>query len=268
MTIINRQTVQIVPPTAEPISLAQAKRQLRVDHTDDDTFITALIAKARNYVEHFCDVQIVAATFQQKWDCFPACSEVWLDKPPLQSVSSITYVDSAGTTQTLATSVYTVVTGERPGKIKLAYNQTWPTTRAQPDAVTVTFRAGYLRPFTADASTDALTFSVSEPADLSNIVLSTTDADLPAPLAVNTLYDTDGLPGLTCAIQTAGSGSDVNITDAGTGTHFIGVLPETATQAMLMLLSYWYTTRNSSAELPAALSGVNNLLSTLNWGAV
>lgn len=75
----------------------------------------------------------------------------WVDKgaihvplPPIQSVSSITYVDTAGATQTLASSVYQVVNRQRQGSMIVeAYGQSWPSTRDIPQAVAVTFVAGY-----------------------------------------------------------------------------------------------------------------------------
>lgn len=264
--ILDRYTSRIVEPTAEPISLAQAKRQLRVDGTDDDTYISGLISAARNYVENQCSVSLVVSTFKQTLDCFPAGDTISLNFPPLLDVTSITYVDSAGATQTLATTVYSVVTHERPGKVKLKYLQDWPTTRIQPDAVTITFRAGYVRPFTANASTDALTLGSSEPADLTDVFLSTTDGDLPAPLAINTAYDTNGFPGLTCTIRLANDASDANITDTGTGTHFIGVIPPAAIHAMLLLISMWYTTRNSEMETNGKYPGIDYLLAPICWG--
>lgn len=43
----------------ESITLAEAKTQLRVTFTDDDTEITALITKARRRVENYCNISIV-----------------------------------------------------------------------------------------------------------------------------------------------------------------------------------------------------------------
>ena len=263
--MIDRYTSRIVDSTSEPISLAQAKRQLRVDGTDDDTFISSLISAARNYVENQCSVSLVAATFRQTLDAFPASDTISLNFPPLQYVSSITYVDSAGDTQTLATTVYSVLTTERPGKIKLKYLQEWPTTRVQPDAAVITFRAGYARPFTA-AADDTITFATSEPANLSAVNLSTTDGDLPAGLSAGISYDTNGLPGLTGTLRLAGDSNTVNITDAGTGTHFIGVIPPAAIHAMLLLISMWYTTRNSEMETNGKYPGIDYLLAPICWG--
>jgi len=263
--IIDRYTSRIVDPTAEPISLAQAKRQLRVDGTDEDTFISSLISAARAHVEYTCNTQLVIATYQQKLDSFPDCDTISLGIAPLVDVVSITYVDTDGATQTLSTSAYSVAASEKPGKIKLAYGEFWPITRCQRDAVTIKFRAGYARPFTA-AVTDVITLLSSEPTALSGVFLSTTDT-LPGGLSLGTAYDTD-TAGTSCNLQVSGSGSDVNITSTGTGTHFIGVIPETGIQAMLLLISYWYTTRNASTDVEGATPHVGYLLNTLNWGGI
>ena len=49
---------------AEFITLAEAKTQLRVTFTDDDAEITALIKKARRYVENYCNISIVYQRIQ------------------------------------------------------------------------------------------------------------------------------------------------------------------------------------------------------------
>lgn len=90
----------------------------------------------------------------QEWalvlDGFPWCSgEIWLPRPPIQAVVSVEYIDSDGNEQTWGGSplpyAVSLPSGLTAGKAVLrpAYNQTWPTTRCQPDAVTVTYRAGY-----------------------------------------------------------------------------------------------------------------------------
>ena len=54
------------PPSAEPLSLADAKAQLRVYHSDDDTFISTLIITARRLIEQRYDL----ALLQQGWSLF------------------------------------------------------------------------------------------------------------------------------------------------------------------------------------------------------
>ena len=67
-----------------------------------------------------------------------------LPKPPLIAVSSITYVDACGLTQTLDPSLYLVHAGGiTQGVIAPAYGKIFPPTRCQLDAVKVTYTAGY-----------------------------------------------------------------------------------------------------------------------------
>lgn len=44
----------------EPCTLTEAKAQLVVTYSDDDTLITALITKARKMIENFCNISIVS----------------------------------------------------------------------------------------------------------------------------------------------------------------------------------------------------------------
>ena len=58
-------------------------------------------------------------------------------------MTTIQYVDTAGDTQTLSSSVYNVDIYQEPGRISEAYGQQWPTTRIINNAVIVTYVAGY-----------------------------------------------------------------------------------------------------------------------------
>lgn len=60
-------------PWREPVSLAEAKAQLRVEFTEDDTLIQGYITAAREICESFLNVPLVAAegeeppTVKQSW---------------------------------------------------------------------------------------------------------------------------------------------------------------------------------------------------------
>lgn len=79
------------------------------------------------------------------WERDLAEVAIVLPLPPLQSVTSISYVDADGQTQTLASSQYQVVNRrQRPSFVVEAVNGSgWPGTEDRPQAVTVTFVAGY-----------------------------------------------------------------------------------------------------------------------------
>lgn len=129
-------------PAVEPLSCDEARAHLRVDvHDEDDLVITPLIKSARSYCEKVLDRALITQTWILYMDAFPGIIE--LRKPPIQSVSSITYLDNDGATQTLSTSIYSVDVKSEPGRITLAYNQTLPSYRAIENSIAVTFVAGY-----------------------------------------------------------------------------------------------------------------------------
>lgn len=134
---------QTVAPTEQPITLQAAKDHLRIETADEDGSIKGMMLAARRFCELSTGRQFVTATWTLKLDAFPATDTILVPLPPLQSVTSITYIDTAGSTQTLATSVYDVDTDSEPGRISLAYNQSWESTRSDKNAVIVTFVAGY-----------------------------------------------------------------------------------------------------------------------------
>jgi len=127
--------------TEEPVTLDEAKAHLRIDHDDEDDHIAALITAARQWAEMYTRRQFISATYTLYLDWFPG--EIVVPRPPLISVTSISYLDTAGASQTLATSVYAVDAVALPGRIRLKFNESWPGTRTIENAVTVVYIAGY-----------------------------------------------------------------------------------------------------------------------------
>lgn len=134
----------ITPPTTEPVELAQVKSHCRVDGNDDDSLLTMLIAVARASAEHRTGRQLITATYDLVLSAFPSGdAAIRVPVPPLQSVTSIAYIDTTGATQTLNASKYVVDTVSAPGRISPAYGESWPATRSDYNAVTIRFIAGY-----------------------------------------------------------------------------------------------------------------------------
>lgn len=126
----------------EPVTTAEAKTHLRVTGTDDDTYIGTLITAARQYVETFLNRALITQTWEWRLDGFSLWTLI-VPMAPLISVTSIQYIDGEGTTQTLATTEYTVDAKSEPARIAPAYGKYWPATRYEMNAVTITFTAGY-----------------------------------------------------------------------------------------------------------------------------
>lgn len=66
-----------------------------------------------------------------------------ISKPNLQSVTSIVYIDTAGDSQTWDAADYQVDANRVFPRIAPAYGESWPSTRDQMNAVTITAVYGY-----------------------------------------------------------------------------------------------------------------------------
>jgi uncharacterized phiE125 gp8 family phage protein len=130
-----------VAPTVDPVTLADARAHCRIDDSESDAMLATYILAARQYIEAWTGRVLITQRWDLKLDSFP--SRIVIPNPPLSSVVSITYVDTAGATQTLAANQYQVGKGDLFGFIDRAYGVSWPATRDQADAVTVRFEAGY-----------------------------------------------------------------------------------------------------------------------------
>lgn len=77
---------QTVAPATEPVGLAEAKLHLRVDTSQDDDLIEALIATAREQAEYLTGQRLITQTWELELSAGESVS-LW-GLVPLQSVSS------------------------------------------------------------------------------------------------------------------------------------------------------------------------------------
>jgi uncharacterized phiE125 gp8 family phage protein len=133
----------VTAPASEPVTLAEAKAHLRLESTEDDTYVSVLILAARQHVEEVCWRGVVTQTREAVLEAFPYEDAVELPGGNLGAITSATYVDADGVTQTLDGDVYEADTVSVPGRLVLSYDQTWPSTRSQWDAVRVQYTVGW-----------------------------------------------------------------------------------------------------------------------------
>lgn len=137
---------KITPASDTPITLAEAKTQCRlaagINYHDDE--LQRLIDAVTEYAETRTARAILTSTWRWTLDRFPRSQRYFaLPYPPLQSVSSITYIDTDGDSQTFDAANYRVDTDSEPGLVILKQGKSWPATVAEVATVTVTFVAGY-----------------------------------------------------------------------------------------------------------------------------
>ena len=142
---------QIEPPTAMAVSSADAKSWIRVDTDDDNSLINELIDAGIHYIENATNRQLVTATWRLKLATFPNNGgDLIMTVSPLQSVTSVTYVNTSDEVTTWDAANYVVDTDSNVGRLRPAYNIDYPSdVRGYDQDVVVTFIAGY-----GDAATD------------------------------------------------------------------------------------------------------------------
>ena len=134
----------VTPAAALAVSLAEAKLHLRVDHSEEDALITAMITAATETCEQITGRALMPQTWELTLDAFPDVIE--LTRVPVASITTLTYTDLAGASQTLtANTQYRLRTVDDYSSafVVPAYGLEWPETREDTDVVAVRFAAGY-----------------------------------------------------------------------------------------------------------------------------
>lgn len=86
-------------PAEEPLSLAEAKAFLRVEHDDDDAVIAALVAGARIHVEAATRRALIRQTWRLARDAWQAEGVIVINPSPLRQLLAVRVYDSTGVTR-------------------------------------------------------------------------------------------------------------------------------------------------------------------------
>ena len=127
-------------PTETLVSLSEAKEHLRVDHSNDDTYITTLINVATDVVEEFTRRKLATQTWNIYFDEFPPYIDLQLGI--VRQIVEVKYYDQSNVLQTLPTSDYDIDLIAKPGRIYEATGKSFPQTYERANAVKVTFEVG------------------------------------------------------------------------------------------------------------------------------
>lgn len=119
---------ETAPPAAEPITLEEAKKHLRVFHDDDDEYIESLIVVARQACEAYCSAYWAERAIEINADGFGDLSK--LPVVPVKTIVGIGYVDSDGADATVDASVYEFQADV--GRLVLKRGEQWPATAYGP----------------------------------------------------------------------------------------------------------------------------------------
>ncbi len=153
----------VTAPAAEPVTSTEAKLWCKVDHTDDDTIFTSLIAAAREAAEKYTRRSFITQTWKLTVDAgntnsifdlppgvydLPVSAlngelprEIDLPYGNLLTISSVKYYDLDNTEATLSSTNYLADTANN--RLVLNYAAVWPSNLRNKASIAITYTAGY-----------------------------------------------------------------------------------------------------------------------------
>jgi uncharacterized phiE125 gp8 family phage protein len=141
----------VTAPTAALVTLTEAKAQLRITGTSEDTLVQGLIDAAVAQLDPGLGGWLGRALGAQTWEYrlngFPWPDKpIFLPYPPLVSITSVKYDDTSGTEQTLALTTGYRLFGQG-GLTKVCLmppvSGCWPQSRFEPESVRIRYACGY-----------------------------------------------------------------------------------------------------------------------------
>lgn len=143
--LLCHQALELVDaPTTTPITLAEVREQLRIEHNDDDALLVRLISVAVAYTD--VAGALGHAMITQKWAQWFAPNpgmSVNLTLGPVQSVTAVKYYDADNVLQTDTLTNYQVVGTEFATSVAPKAGFNWPTTYDRSDAIRIEYEIGY-----------------------------------------------------------------------------------------------------------------------------
>jgi uncharacterized phiE125 gp8 family phage protein len=137
--------IKVITPPAAVLTLEQLRRHCKIDPYDSvndaDDDLSAALAAAHAVCEHHTGTSIGSQTIELALDEFPV-GGIQLLRGPVTSITSVTYVDTNGATQTLTSGAYSLDEYSTPQWLLPAAGTDWPATYAAANAVKVRYVAG------------------------------------------------------------------------------------------------------------------------------
>ncbi len=109
--------LRTVAPSAEPVTLVDAKRNLRIDHDSEDALLDGLIRAAREEVEAACGLALVDQSWRLVLDKMPSTQRVLLRRHPVREVLSVTIYDQDGAASVIDPARYQLDAHARPARL-------------------------------------------------------------------------------------------------------------------------------------------------------
>ncbi len=130
----------ITPPAALPVSLAEAKNHLKIDHNDEDTYVESLIEAATKWAEEYTwrflidtEAQLFINNFENKIYVGKGCNDI----------SEIAYLDNNDAYQVIPSTNYYLDLNCQPAIIQFKDSYSFPVTSEKLNLIRISLTAGF-----------------------------------------------------------------------------------------------------------------------------
>lgn len=129
-------------PAVEPVTLAEAKTHLRIDHDTEDAYIASLIVTSRLQIEAALGLALVTQSWRYTIDAWPTSGTLELPMRPGQSIEAIEIAHPSGTATALDPTAYLLDGDTNPARIALL-TLSPPLPELPIGGITISFTAGF-----------------------------------------------------------------------------------------------------------------------------
>lgn len=150
-------TLCVSPPTVEPVTLAEVKLHLKIDHDAEDLLLAGMISTARIVCEKRLRRTLITTTWRMMLPGFPFGCPAWsqrgtpalpanailLEDGRVQSVTEVSYLDQDGILCMLPAQAYQLQVWCGLDVLVPAHGTAWPATQSGLQSVTVDYVAGF-----------------------------------------------------------------------------------------------------------------------------
>jgi uncharacterized phiE125 gp8 family phage protein len=131
-------------PTSYAVTLDEVKDALKIDRDDNSEigYLTSLILTATQMCEAYTGLSFIAQTRTVKLDYFKRDS-ITLPYGPVNSITSIAYVDEDDANQAVDDTWYSIDTQSGVSTVRIGDDFDWPDTNRSLNNVVITYTTGY-----------------------------------------------------------------------------------------------------------------------------
>ena len=129
-------------PASEPVTVAEAKAHLRIDHSAEDVLLASLILTSRLHIEAALGLALVTQSWRLLLDRWPRKGVVKVPLGPLQGVSAIRVLAADGAPETVPADGYLVDGASAVPRI-VRTAETWPEPGRAAHGIEIDLVAGF-----------------------------------------------------------------------------------------------------------------------------